>query len=84
MAQHASAEKAARQAEKRNLRNRSARAKMKTAIKKIRGEKEKAKATTALTKVVKLLDQLAAKGIIHKNKAANQKSALMKFVNKLQ
>lgn len=84
MAQHASAEKAARQAEKRNLRNRSARAKMKTAIKKIRGEKEKAKATIALTKVVKLLDQLAAKGIIHKNKATNQKSALMKFVNKLQ
>jgi small subunit ribosomal protein S20 len=84
MAQHASAEKAARQAEKRNLRNRSARAKMKTAIKKVRGEKEKAKATIALTKVVKLLDQLAAKGIIHKNKAANQKSALMKFVNKLQ
>ena len=84
MAQHASAEKAARQAEKRNLRNRSARAKMKTAIKKIRVEKEKAKATIALTKVVKLLDQLAAKGIIHKNKAANQKSALMKFVNKLQ
>ncbi|MBU1297627.1 MAG: 30S ribosomal protein S20 [Bacteroidetes bacterium] len=84
MAQHASAEKAARQAEKRNLRNRSALAKMKTAIKKVRGEKEKAKATIALTKVVKLLDQLAAKGIIHKNKAANQKSALMKFVNKLQ
>ncbi len=84
MAQHASAEKAARQAKKRNLRNRSALAKMKTAIKKVRNEKEKAKATIALTKVIKLLDQFAAKGIIHRNKAANQKSALMKLVNKLQ
>jgi small subunit ribosomal protein S20 len=83
MAQHVSAEKAARQAKKKNLRNTSDLSKMKTAIKRVREEKDKTKAAEALKKTTKLLDQLAAKKVIHKNKAANQKSALTKFVNKL-
>jgi small subunit ribosomal protein S20 len=83
MAQHVSAEKAARQSKKKNLRNTSDLSKMKTAIKRVHEEKDKAKATEALKKTAKLLDQLAAKKVIHKNKAANQKSALTKFVNKL-
>jgi small subunit ribosomal protein S20 len=33
---------------------------------------------------VKLLDQLAAKGIIHRNKAANNKSRLTDYVNRLK
>jgi small subunit ribosomal protein S20 len=57
---------------------------MKTAIKRVREAEDKAKAAEALVKTAKLLDQLAAKKIIHKNKAANQKSALTKFVNKLK
>lgn len=84
MAQHASAEKAARQAKKKNLRNTSYLSKMKTAIKRVREADDKAKAAEALLKTAKLLDQLAAKKIIHKNKAANQKSALTKLVNKLK
>jgi small subunit ribosomal protein S20 len=84
MAQHASAEKSARQDKKRKLRNASYLSKMKTAIKRVREEKDKAKATETLNKTIKLIDQLAAKKIIHKNKAANQKSALTKHVNRLK
>lgn len=81
MAQHASAEKRARQAKRKAARNTAWKSKMRTAIKKVRSAKEKEKASAELKKVVKLLDQLAAKGVIHKNKAANNKSALTKLVN---
>ena len=57
---------------------------MRTAIKRIRSTTEKDKAVVELRKTVKLLDRLAAKGIIHKNKAANNKSSLTRFVNKLK
>jgi len=53
-------------------------------IKKVRTAKEKGKAQEALQKTVKLLDQLAARGIIHPNKAANQKSKLTRLVNALK
>ena len=56
---------------------------MRKAIKRLRTTKEKTKATAELTKTVKLLDQLAAKGVIHRNKAANAKSRLTKLVNAL-
>lgn len=84
MAQHASAEKQARKAVKRRLTNRHYMSSMKTALKRVKDAKEKAKAEVELKKAVKVLDQLAAKGIIHKNKAANQKSQLTKFVNTLK
>jgi ribosomal protein S20 len=42
------------------------------------------KAVAELKKTVKLLDQLAAKGVIHKNTAANQKSRLAKLINTLK
>jgi len=83
MAQHKSAEKRARQASRRQTRNAQWKSRMRTAIKKVRSAKNKTSGETELKKTVKLLDQLAAKGIIHKNKAANQKSALTKLVNKL-
>jgi len=57
---------------------------MRTAIKRVRASKEKEKAVPELQKTVKLLDQLAARGVIHKNKAANNKSALTKYVNSLK
>jgi small subunit ribosomal protein S20 len=84
MAQHKSAEKRARQNARRHVRNKAAISKMKTLIKKVRSAKEKDKAAAALKLAVKTLDQLAAKGVIHKNKAANQKSSLTKFVSKIQ
>lgn len=84
MAQHASAEKQARKALKHRIRNRHYSATMKTIIKKVTDSKEKDKAEAALKKAAKLLDQLASKGIIHKNKAANQKSRLSKYVSGLK
>jgi small subunit ribosomal protein S20 len=57
---------------------------MNTAVKKVRSAKGKDEAAAALAKINKLLDQLAAKGIIHKNNAANKKSRLTKFVNAMK
>ena len=57
---------------------------MRSAIKRVRSTTEKEKALLELKKTAKLLDQLAAKDVIHKNKAANNKSALTKLVNKLK
>ena len=84
MAQHLSAERQARRALKHRERNRAYMSKMKTAVKRVRNEKDKAKAGTELKKVVKLLDQLAAKGLIHGNNAANKKSSLTKYVASLK
>jgi small subunit ribosomal protein S20 len=57
---------------------------MRTAIKRVRSITDREKAAAELQKTVKLLDQLAAKGIIHKNNAANNKSRLTQLVNKLK
>jgi len=84
MAQHLSAEKQARQAVKHHERNRHYLSLMRTAVKRVRQSKEKEKAVASLRRASKLLDQLASKGIIHHNKAANQKSALTKFVDSLK
>lgn len=84
MARHASAAKQARQALRRRQRNRHYKSLMKTMIKNVRAAKEKAKAQEALQKTVKLLDRLAAKGLIHRNKAANQKSKLTRLVNAMK
>ena len=84
MAQHKSAEKRTRQNAKRHIRNKAVLSRMKTVIKNVRSAKEKDKAAAALKVAVKALDQLASKGVIHKNKAANQKSSLTKFVSTLK
>jgi small subunit ribosomal protein S20 len=57
---------------------------MRNAVKAVRSATDKEKAAAELRKTVKLLDQLAAKGVIHKNKAANNKSSLTKLVSKLK
>lgn len=83
MANHKSALKRIRQNETRRLRNRYYHKTTRTAIKVLRNEENKAAATEQLPKVIALLDKLAKKNIIHKNKAANLKSKLTKHVNKL-
>lgn len=81
MPQHKSAAKRARQNAKRRAANRFHRSRMRTLIKKLRQATDKEQATTLLPEVKAYLDRLAAKGIIHKNKAANYKSELEKKVN---
>lgn len=81
MAHHRSALKRIRQTEKRRLQNRYYKKAARTAIKNLRELKEKAEAETFLPKVISMIDRLAKRGNIHRNKAANLKSGLMRHVN---
>lgn len=83
MATHQSAIKRNRQAKKRTLKNRQERSTLKTITKKVLSAPSQADAKTILSEVSSTLDKMAGKGIIHRNKAANQKSRLSRFVNKL-
>ena len=84
MAQHKSAEKRARGAKRKSARNKQSLARMKTAIKRVRMATDKEKAQSALRNTVKLLDQLAARHIIHPNKASNNKSRLTRLVARMK
>jgi len=83
MANHKSALKRIRQSNARRLRNRYYHKTARTAIKELRNESDKVSANEKLPKVISLLDKLAKRNIIHKNKAANLKSKLSKHVSKL-
>ena len=83
MAHHKSALKRIRQNEKRRLQNRYYKKTTRTAIKNLRDLKDKAEADSFLPKVISMIDRLAKKGNIHRNKAANLKSGLMRHVNAL-
>lgn len=83
MPQHKSCEKRLRQAAKSRLRNRFYKASLRTETKKIREMTEKEAAEKQLHHIFSTLDKLVKKGMIHKNKAANQKSKLTKLVNSL-
>ena len=84
MAQHKSAEKRIRQSEKRRERNRHYTSLMRTVVKRVRTLTDKNQAEMALKEAVQLLDKLAAKRVIHRNKAANQKLKLTRLVNSLK
>ncbi|MDR2205175.1 MAG: 30S ribosomal protein S20 [Flavobacteriaceae bacterium] len=83
MANHKSALKRIRQSNAKRLLNRYYHKTARTAMKVLRSEEDKKSAQDQLPKVISLLDKLAKKNIIHKNKAANLKSKLTKHVNKL-
>jgi len=80
---HKSAQKRSRQTVKRTERNKKFKALIKGSVKRVLDNKDKSAAETELKKTVAVLDRAAVKGIIHRNKAANQKSKLTKHVNKL-
>jgi small subunit ribosomal protein S20 len=83
MAHHKSALKRIRQTEKRRLQNRYYKKSTRTAISNLRELKDKAEAETFLPKVVSMIDKLAKRGNIHRNKASNLKSGLTRHVNAL-
>ncbi|MCL1868651.1 MAG: 30S ribosomal protein S20 [Paludibacter sp.] len=83
MANHKSALKRIRQTETRKLRNRYYAKTARNAVRKLRATTEKTAATELLPKVSSMLDKLAKRRIIHKNKAGNLKSKLTLHVNKL-
>ena len=83
MANHKSSEKRIRQAAARRLRNRYYAKTARNAVRKLRKDTDKAAAAEDYKKVAAMLDKLARKGVISKNKAANLKSKLAKGVNKI-
>ena len=83
MANHKSALKLIRANEKKRLRNRYQHKSTRTMIKNLRLATDKSIVVDLYKKVSSALDKLAKKNIIHKNKAANQKSKLAKLANKL-
>jgi small subunit ribosomal protein S20 len=83
MANHKSAIKRIRANATKRLRNRYQAKTTRNAIKRLRSATTKADATPLLPVVISMLDRLAKKNVIHKNKASNNKSKLTKFVNSL-
>ncbi len=83
MANHKSALKRIRQAEKKRLHNRYYAKSMRTAVRKLRAMTDKAEAEAFYPRVQKALDKLAKRNIIHRNKASNLKSKLALHINKL-
>ncbi|MEX1132172.1 MAG: 30S ribosomal protein S20 [Flavobacteriales bacterium] len=81
MANHKSALKRVRQTETRNERNRYQHKTTRNAVRKLRGLTEKGEAEKLLPEVASMLDKLAKKNIIHKNKAANLKSSITRHVS---
>ena len=84
MANHPSAFKRIRANEARSLRNKYQAKTLRNAIKEFRSITDKQKSTEMLPKLASMLDKLAKKNVIHKNKAANLKSELAVHINKMK
>jgi small subunit ribosomal protein S20 len=84
MANHKSSEKRIRQTETKNTHNRYFAKTMRNALKEFRSLKEKEKAGEEMPKLVAMIDKLATKDIIHKNKASNLKSGVVKHFNTMK
>jgi len=72
--------------ERRRMRNKSVKSSLHTAIRAFRAaaaDGDKDKAAELLVSTSRKLDKAASKGVIHKNQAANKKSALAQSLNKL-
>ncbi len=75
-----------RQNEQRRLRNKSVKSSLKTAVRRFRqaadaGDRDRA--MTELQMAGRKLDKAASKGVIHRNQAANRKSAMAHRANSL-
>jgi len=83
MANHAATKKDVRQSTKRRERNRYYGKTTRNAIRDLKVIDTKEGALEKLPLIASMIDKLAKRGIIHKNKAANLKSKLIKNVNAL-
>jgi small subunit ribosomal protein S20 len=76
-----------KQNEKAHQRNKAVKSSLKTHVRKFREAADTGSvedATVALRLATRQLDKAVSKGIIHKNQAANRKSAIAKKLNELQ
>lgn len=83
MANHKSALKRIRSSQVKRLRNRYQAKTTRTYVKRLRNTTDKKEAQELYNQVASMLDRLVKKNIIHKNKAANNKSKLAKYVSSL-
>jgi small subunit ribosomal protein S20 len=83
MANHKSSEKRIRQIEARKENNKYYAKTTRNALKTIRATSNKEEAEVLLPKLTSMLDRLAKKNIIHKKKASNLKSSIVKHVSSL-
>ncbi|MCR4964324.1 MAG: 30S ribosomal protein S20 [Bacteroidales bacterium] len=83
MANHKSSIKRIRANERKRQANRYYSKTMRNALRDVRAITDKNEATQKLSAMTSMIDKLAKKGMIHKNKAANLKSGLMKKINAL-
>lgn len=81
MANHKSSKKRIRNTETKRTINRYQSKTVRNAVKTLRNNKDKEEAKKNLPGVISMLDKLAKKSVIHKNKASNLKSKLTKSVN---
>jgi small subunit ribosomal protein S20 len=84
MANHKSSIKRIRSNDAKRVTNRYQSKTMRNAVKDLRNDEVKTSASEKLPKVIAMVDKLAKKNVIHKNKAANLKSKLAKRVNALK
>jgi small subunit ribosomal protein S20 len=78
MANHASSKKRIRSNEAKRDRNKYYHKTTRNALKKVRETSDNKEITESTPKVISMIDKLAKRNIISKNKAANLKSQLMK------
>ncbi len=83
MANHKSALKRIRQTERKRLHNRYYAKTTRNAVKNLRLLEDKEEAIKLYPNVVSMIDKLAKRNIIHKNKASNLKSKLALQINKM-
>lgn len=83
MANHKSSIKRIRSNDAKKELNRYQAKTARTAIKALKSTSDKKEAAKKLPEVISMVDKLAKKNIIHKNKAGNIKSKLTKLVSKL-
>ncbi len=83
MANHKSALKRIRSDEAKRVRNRYYHKTMRNSLRKLRTTEDKKEASDLFPKVCSMIDRLAKRNIIHKNKAGNLKSSIAIRVNQL-
>ena len=83
MANHKSSIKRIKTSEKKRVHNRYYARSMRSAIRKFRILTDKKEAEQGISSLVSLIDKNTKRGIIHKNKASNLKSKLMKYMGTL-
>jgi len=81
MANHQATKKDMRQAAKRRERNRYYGKSTRNAIRDLKAIEDKTEAGNKVIGVISMIDKLARRGVIHKNKASNLKSKLTRRVN---